>query len=42
LRLTLDYLEKSKIINVAEAVQDKAMMNKLVQEIAKMDTENMV
>jgi hypothetical protein len=42
LRIILEYLEKSKIINVTEVIQDKVMMNKLIQEIVKMDTDKLI
>ena len=37
LRHFLYFLEREKIVNITEVVQDKAKMNNLIQEIMKID-----
>ena len=37
LRHFLHFLERKKVINITEVVQDKAKMQNLVQEIMKID-----
>ena len=37
LRHFLYFLERKKIVNITEVVQDKAKMNNLIQEIMKID-----
>lgn len=37
LRHFLQFLERKKVINITEVVQDKAKMNSLMQEIMKID-----
>lgn len=37
LRHFLFFLERKKIVNITEVVQDKAKMNNLIQEIIKID-----
>ena len=37
LRHFLYFLERKKIVNITEVVQDKSKMNNLIQEIMKVD-----